>query len=123
MLINAEKKTELRCPLAVLMCIDWLRLKELTLQPARGSYAKRIMRVTRFELDITGSMSEVPDFQQIIKVGIGKHVQDAAGPLAFYCQTCSIIKALPERMLKNCEPSTEKRQGILHHSSVVVIIM
>ena len=63
------------------MCMDWLRLKGLTLQPALGGYAKRTMRMTRFQLNVTDSASEVPGFQQIIKVGLGKHVQDATGPL------------------------------------------
>ena len=63
------------------MCIDWLRLKGLTLQPALGGYAKRILGVTRIQLDVTGSASKGPGFQQIIKVGVGKHVQDAVGPL------------------------------------------
>jgi hypothetical protein len=63
------------------MCIDWLRLKGLTLQPALGGYAKRILRVTRIQLDVTGSVSKGPGFQQIIKVGVGQHVQDAMGPL------------------------------------------
>ena len=65
----------------VAMCIDWLRLKGLTLQPALGGYAKRILGGTRIQLDVTGSASKGPGFKQIIKVGVGKHVQDAAGLL------------------------------------------
>ena len=55
------------------MCIDWLRLKGLMLQPSQGGYVKRIMHMVRFQLDVTGSTSEVQGFQEIIKVGLGKH--------------------------------------------------
>jgi hypothetical protein len=65
----------------VLMCIDWLRLKGMTLKPSRGGYVKRIMRVVRFQHDVMDSASELQGFQQIIKVGLGKPVQDASGPL------------------------------------------
>jgi hypothetical protein len=44
------------------MCIDWLRLKGLTLQPALGGYAKRILGVTRIQLDVMGSASKGPGF-------------------------------------------------------------
>jgi hypothetical protein len=82
--VRERRKEEDRVALSfLLMCIDWLRLKGLTLQPALGGAMQSVswLCVTRFQLNVTGSASKGPGFQQIIKVGIGKHVQDSAGPL------------------------------------------
>ena len=105
------------------ICIDWLKLTGLTLQPAPDGYAKRIIRVTHFLLNVMGSASEVPGFQQIIKVGLGKHVQDAAGPLLpwdlYHGQdvTGNDVEELRAKYRKAARNSPSSKRGCHHYVS------
>jgi hypothetical protein len=89
-----------------------------------GGYVKRILCVTRFQLDVTGSASKGPaGFQQIIKVGVGKHVQDAVGPLLppdlYHAQdvTGMNVEELRVKYQKAAKNSPSFKPGCRHYVS------